>query len=269
MEEGHKATLEKALAKTEEDANVSLRAAQAVLAALRRFRNAAKLGNLKELHMAIEAAEKAEVLLQQQIATSKAGWDLNEETYLADGSFTREVLDTARQKAVSIFERDDRLYCYPVLIRVLPGERAVQIDKVREKRLRPGVLVNHLKELQKRPPRFRPEVFLEALYEAYNTAVKSRAKGLLPNSGIVIPLLEIYDLFTLLPGQSKEYSRQEFARDIYLLDRSGVAATKNGDRVSFPASTGTRIVSRTLSVINEHGEEKGYYGISFSVADKE
>ena len=94
----------------------------------------------------------------------------------------------------------------------------------------------------------------------------SRAKGLLPTSGTVIQLLEIYDLFTLLPGQSKEYSRQEFARDIYLLDRSGVVATKKGARVSFPASTGTRLVSRTLSVINEHGEEKRYYGVSFSAS---
>lgn len=98
-------------------------------------------------------------------------------------------------------------------------------------------------------------------------AVKSRAKGLFPDSGTVIPLLEIYELFTLLPGQAKEYSRHEFARDIYLLDRTGVVATKKGARVSLPAST--RLVSRTLSVINEHGEEKRYYGIAFSAANKE
>lgn len=269
MEETQRATLEKALAKTEQDAEVSLRAAQSVLNALRRFRNAAKLGTLKELHVAIESAEKAEMLLRQQIATSKAGWDFNEEAYLADGSFVREILDTAKQKGLGIYERDERLYCYPVLIRVLPGERAVQINKTREKKLRPVVLVEHLKELQKRPPRFQPKTFLEALYDAYSIALKAREKGLLPASGTVIPLLEVYDLFTLLPGQSKEYSKQEFARDIYLLDRSGEATAKEGARVSFPASTGTRLVSRTLSVINEQGEEKKYYGIAFSAPGKE
>lgn len=267
MQEGYRATLERALAKTEEHANTSLKAAQAVLAALRRFRNAAKTGNLKDLHASVEAAEKAEAVLGQQIAASKAGWDFNEDTYLRDGSFIREILETARQKGVGIFEKDDRLYCYPVLLRVLPSERAVQIDKAREKRLRPAILVNHLQDIQKRPPRFRPEAFLEALYQAYDTAVKSRQKGSLPET--VIPLLEIYELFTLLPGQDKEYSRQEFARDIYLLERSGVVATKKGARVRFPASTGTRVSRLALSVINEHGEEKRYWGISFLAADKE
>lgn len=269
MEEVYKPTLEKALAKTEQDAEMSLKAARAVVASLAKFRNAAKLGTLKELHAAIETAEKTEALLRQQIANTKAGWDFNEEAYLMDGSFIREVLDTAKQKGVSIYERDDRLYCYPVLIRVLPGERAVQINKTKEKKLRPPVLVEHLKELQKKPPRFQPKTFLEALYDAYCVAVKSREKGLLPTSGTVIPLLEIYELFTLLPGQSKEYSKHEFARDIYLLDRSGEVGVRNGAKVSFPASTGTRLVSRTLSVINENGEEKRYYGIAFSAPDKE
>ena len=100
-------------------------------------------------------------------------------------------------------------------------------------------------------------------------AVKSRAKDLVSVSGAVIPLLEIYDLFTLMPGQSREYQKQEFAMDVYRLDRSGVAATKNSAKVSFPASTGTKALSRTISVINEYGEEKRYYGISFSVPGKE
>jgi hypothetical protein len=86
----------------------------------------------------------------------------------------------------------------------------------------------------------------------------------LPLGGTVIPLLEIYELFTLLPNQAKDYSKQGFARDIYLLDRSGVTTTRKGGRVSFPASTGTKTSSRTLSVINERGEEKLYFGISFT-----
>lgn len=269
MEESQRPTLEKALAKTEEDATVCLKAAQAVVAALRRFHKAAKLGALKELHAAIEAAEKAELGLRQQVATSKTGWTFNEDAYFSDGSLISEILATAGKMGVRVYERDDRLYCYPVLVRVLPGERAVKIDKTKERSLRPGVLVNRLKELQKKPPRFQPKTFLEGLYEAYRVAVKSREKGLLPTSGTVIPLLEIYDLFTLLPGHSKDYSTQEFSRDIYLLDRSGEGATRDSARVSFPASTGTKALSRILSVINEHGEEKRYYGIAFSAPSKE
>ena len=268
MEQAIKLSLEKALGKTEEDATVSLKAAQVVVAALKRLRYATRVGDLRELRAAMDGMEKAELALRQQIATAIAGWDFNGETYLANGSFTAEVLAVAEQKGVRIFERDDRLYCYPVLIRVSPAESAILIDKAKERKLRPTVLVNRLKELQKRPPRFRPEAFLEALYETYGKAVKLRGKALF-GSGTVVPLLEIYVLFTLLPGQSKEYSKHEFARDIYLLDRSGVTTTKKGARVSFPASTGTKLASRTLAVINELGEEKKYYGISFSPANKE
>ncbi len=263
MEDTPTRSLEKSLARSESDANASLKIAQAIVLALKKYRNALAVGNLKDLNAAMSEVEKVELALRQQIATTKAGWNFDVDSYLNSGAFIKEVLAAAGQKGVSIFERDDRLYSYPVLVRVIASERQVRIDKKREKRLRPTVLVNNLKELQKKPPRFRPEAFLEALYAAYKKAVQLKGKGL-PISGTVISLLEIYELFTLLPGHSKEYSKQEFARDIYLLDRSGVPATRKGAKVSLPASTGTKIPSRTLSIINENGEEKLYYGISFS-----
>lgn len=255
-------SLENSLAHTESDVAVSLKMAQAVVSAIKKYANALKVGNLKDLQPAVNEIEKAELALRQQIATTKAGWSFDVDTYF-NTAFIKEVLAVAEQKGVRIFERDDRLYCYPVLIRVLPAEWSIQIDKTKEKKLRPSVLVNKLKELQKKPPRFRPEVFLEALYTAYQKALLLKNKGL-PLSGRVITLLEIYELFTLLPGQSREYSKQEFARDIYLLDRSGIVTTRDGSKVSFPASTGTKIPSRTLNVINEYGDEKRYYGIAFT-----
>lgn len=269
MEEGTKPNLEKALARTEEDTNNSLKAAEAVVAALRKSRNATRVGDLKQLRAALDSAEKAEGALRQQVATTKSGWDFNAEVYLADGSFTAEVLELAEQKGVRIFNRDDRLYCYPVLIRVSPADSAVLIDKAKEKRLRPTFLVNHLKELQKRPPPFRPEAFLEALHGAYDKAVKLKGKGLF-SSDAEIPLLEIYELFTLLPGLSREYSRHEFTRDVYLLDRSGVKITKKGAKLVFHFGPATRLSpSRILPIIDENGEVKRYYSISFSPASKE
>jgi hypothetical protein len=266
MEENVTPGLEQALAGSELDAGNSLKAAQLVNAALKKYLKILKEGNLKEIQTALDDIEKAELALRQQIATAREGWNFDIDGYLNSGSFVQEILATAEQKGIRLFERDDRLYCYPVLVRVLPSERAVLIDKTREKRIRPTVLVNHLKELQKQPPRFRPEAFLESLHEAYQKALKitgSYDKNR-PDNGAVVTLLEVYELLTLLPGQSREYSRQEFARDIYLLDRSGVVDTKNKAILSLPASTGTKISSRTFSVINENGEEKRYYGIAFT-----
>jgi len=87
----------------------------------------------------------------------------------------------------------------------------------------------------------------------------------LPETGRAIPLLDIYELFTMLPGQSRDYSKQEFARDIYLLDSSNVTATKSGAEIRFAASTGTK-AGRVISIIDERGEERKYYAVSFTAA---
>src|SRR3990172_8317627 len=253
-------SLEKTLAKTEADADATLKAATAAVSSLKKFRTAAQTGNLRELRKTIETAEQAITALRQQFTNAKEDWNFDEETYLSNKAFTSEILESAEQTGLKIFEQDDRLYCYPFLIRVLPGERSILIDKVRERRLRPSVLVKHLKDLQSKPSRFKPEAFLESLFSAYEIVVAPRGKGLV-YTGIVIALRDIYNLLTLLPGQSREYSRQEFARDIYLLDQSRVTRTKKGFIAAFPASTGTRSATSTITVITQNGHEKKYYGI--------
>jgi hypothetical protein len=221
------------------------------------------VGNLRELQKAIEAAGQAIAELERQFTTAKAGWGFDENTYLSNGLFVKEVLATAAQTGVHISERDDRLYCYPSLIRVLPNDWAVVIDKTRERRLRPSVLVRHLQELQNKPLRFKSEAFLESLYAAYATAVKTRGKDR-RDTGAVVPLVEIYDLLTLLPGQAREYSRQEFARDLYLLDQSGVTTVRNNAVVSFHAARGNEAASKVIPIVTKDGQARAYYGISFT-----
>lgn len=255
--------IEKALAKTEADVDATLKAAASVVSSLKKFRSGVQTGSLRELRKTIESAEQAIAALKQQFINTKEGWNFDSENYIASRAYPEEILETAREMGLKIFEQDERLYCYPFLIRILPNELAVQIDKTKEKRLRPSTLVSHLKALQNKPVRFKPEAFLESLFLAYETLIRSRGKDQV-GKGIVITLLEIYRLLTLLPGQAKEYSRQEFARDIYLLDRSGVTTTKKGVVVSFPASTGTRWTTGTIRVVTQEGQDKRYYGISFS-----
>jgi len=256
-------SLEKALAQTESDADTAFKAAVAVVSAIKKFRGAAHNGDLRELRKTIDATEQAMAVLRQQLTLAKEGWRFDEEAYLSGKDFLSELLLTAQQMGVKIFEQDDRLYCYPFLIRILPNERAILIDKKRERGIRPSILISHLMTLQGKPVRFKPEAFLESLYHAYSIAVSTRPKEH-ANSHVVVPLHEIYDLLTLLPGQSKEYSRQEFSRDIYLLDQSRVTQTKKGSIVSFPASTATKSASGTITVITQAGHEKKYYGISFA-----
>lgn len=261
MEGDHLSGLEKALAKTESDADAAFKTATATVICLKKFRVAAKTGNLRELRKTIESAEQAIFALREQFHKAKEGWTFDEESHLSGRTFLSEILEAAGQIGMKIFEQDDRLYCYPFLIRILPNERSILIDKTRERRLRPSVLVGHLKELQNKPVRFNSKAFLESLYSAYSIAVKTRGKKLIAEP--VVPLVEIYRLLTFLPGLSKDYSRQEFGRDLYLLDQSGIRNTKSGLIVSLHPARGTESASRIIPIVTKNGEVKRYYGISF------
>ncbi len=258
-------SLEAALRRTEADADASLKAAAAVTKTLKRFRSVIHEGNLREVKGALAAVEQALAALQRQAKQTRDGWDFDEAGYFSNGAYTRELLETADRMGVRVFEQDDRLYCFPSLIRVLPTERTVLVDRARERRLRPSLLVEHLRSLQERPARFKPEAFLESLFDAYKVLVRRHGADALAR-GRVERLADIYDLLTLLPGQSKEYSKHEFARDLYLLDRSGVTETRDHYVVSFPASTGTKSAGGVITAITENGQERAYWGIAFTKA---
>jgi hypothetical protein len=124
-------------------------------------------------------------------------------------------------------------------------------------------VVEHLRSLHERPARFKPADFLATLFNAYRVLVQRHGPGALER-GPVERLAQVYELLTLLPGQSREYSRQEFARDLYLLDRSGLTQTRDGFVVSFPASTATKSGRGVITAITESGQERRYWGIAFS-----
>ena len=255
------ASLEQSLARTEADAEATLKAATTVASSIKKFRDAAKKGNLRDLRKTMDAAEQAITALRQQFSNAQVGWDFDEETYLSGRAFHSEILEAATQAGVKLFEQFGMIYCYPYLIRIKPQERSILIDKIIERRLRPSILAKHLKELQNRPVRFKSQAFLECLFAAYSKILVHHREEA---TGKVIKLLDIYQLLTLLPGQSKEYTTEEFARDIYLLDKSGVATTNNGYVLTLvPPSTAGKTSRRSLSVITEEGQEKSYYGISF------
>src|SRR5205807_2288392 len=146
-------------------------------------------------------------------------WDFDDASYLRSGAYAEELVETAARMQLAIYEQDDRLYCYPSLVRVLGAERILLIDRSRERRLRPSLVVQHLLKLRDQPSRFRPDAFLESLFKAYRALVHGHGSARL-DPGPVERLARVYELLTLLPGQSRDYSTHEFARDLYLLDRS-------------------------------------------------
>ena len=255
-------SLEQALAEIEAEAGDLVKTTKQVMASFKKIKDAAKVGDLVKLRKLLEEGKAATLNLGCDFVKTQERLNFDEASYLAGKDFRQELLTTAQQMGVNLYEHDGYLFSYPVLLKILHKERAVSIDRMRESRLRPSVLVKRLKEVQNKPLRFKPQTFLEMLYTAYSIVVAGRGKHLI-GKGTVIPLLELYQLLTLLPWQASEYTRQEFGRDVYLLDKIGTITTKNNHRANFHASTGVRDVSRTLTVIAQGGREKTYYGISF------
>lgn len=251
--------LEAALAATEEQVDAALKATAALTRELKKSKTSAARGQLRDLRRALSAAAVLAGEAARVTESTAGSFGLHEQEYLASGSYAQELLEAADEQDVSMFEADDRLLCYPSLIKVLPGDAAVEIDRRREKRLRPSVLVGLLAAAQARPPRFRSEPFLESLESGYEL-VRSREQR---RDGAVVRLVDVWGVLTLLPGQQRDYTRPEFARDLYLLDSSGVRVAKSGRVLRWQASSGTR-GSGTLTTVAQTGQQQLYWGISFT-----
>src|SRR5271166_6826785 len=167
---------------------------------------------------------------------------------------------TLRRNAINadMFERNGRLYCFPLLLRIDANQSAVRIGRKIERKIRPSELVRLLARAQKRPQRFREQAFLDLVWRAYRRLVEREWNGTDP--GRVVALIDLHDTLTLLPGS--DYPQEEFARDLLLLDRHPDLRTRSGERFEFPHGTTTKGI-KPLIVYDEKGTERVYYGIRF------
>ena len=255
--------LEGALDTTESALDAALRTAAALTRELKKAKTAAATGQVRELRRSLAATAELGDRLGEAAEGARSSYDVDEAGYLGSGDYAKELLAVAAERGVAMFEEDDRLLCYPSLLRIVPGDAVVEIDRRRERRLRPSVLIDRLAAAQSRPPRFRAEPFLESLLAGYELVVAREDKK--PDA--VVRLDAVWGVLTLLPGQAKDYTKPEFARDLYLLDQSGATVTKSGRSLRWHASTGTRGAG-VLTTVARSGQQQRYWGVSFSEAEQ-
>lgn len=250
--------LEAALAATQERVEVAQQAAALAARELKKARVAAGVGQVRDLRRALSAAADAARALAKEAEQAAASYAFDDSEHLASGGYARELLAAAGEAGLAMVEDDDRLLCYPSLVRLLPGDAALEIDRRRERRLRPSVVVAALAAAQARPPKGRPEALLESLLGAYELLAAGSDR-----SDPVLRLDALWQALTLLPGAARDYSKPEFARDLYLLDQSGHATSKSGRGLRFHASSGTRGAG-VLTTVARTGQQQRYWGVSFS-----
>lgn len=251
-------TLEGALQAVERDADAAIRALGAALRAAKKARSAAAGGQIRELQQAMEAAVGLAAEASGAVDDLRAGWRFDVGGWFASGEYAKELLASAAEAGVQAFEADERILCYPAIVQVSAADATVALDKKKDRRIRPSVVVRHLAALQERPAKFKPDAFIETLAAAYDYVVG--AKRL--RQGVAAKLVDVHKVLTLLPGAARDYTRQEFARDIYLLDQSGVVKVKDGRRMTLPASAMTR-GGGVLTTVARSGQTKVYAGLAF------
>ncbi len=253
---------EKGFADTERAAALTAKSAADVAKFAKQLEKAAKVGSINALKKAQTDLNAALSALRQEVANTSSAWPFQsreEETYLKE-SYSTELREVAATKGLEIYEQDERLIAPPLMVRVLPPNLAVRIDKKQVSTVRPSHLVSLLVAEQKKPARFNSNAFLNSVYSAYNKLVRDRPaiSSVGESRGHTISLSEIYELFTIAPGSAREYSRTDFARDLYRLETEGLKETRSGAKVYFHSGRQSNI-----SFVDPKGSIITYHGIEF------
>ena len=249
---------EEACEQSEKAAQAAEQAARRLVTAARSLAKAAADGDVSRIRRASERLSQEADAARQGALDAGAAWPLDpqaEEQCLRE-EYSGELLASAEQSGLKMQRHDGALVAYPVVVRVVPGQRAVTINRKKVSALRPSRVIARIRAIQNHRLTGSPQAFLESLFFAYRLL----AQG--DRTGAAVSLTEIFRILTLLPGT--EYTKEDFARDLLGLDRSGTNATRQGARVSFPASTGTRDARNAFLCVTAEGETVPFYAIKFT-----
>lgn len=253
------AGLDAALAAMEEAIASAQAKANALATALKRARKAAEAGKISELEKALAALHERADAASAEASDLAAQWTFDAKAYL-DAGYLKELREAAAAGGLSIHEKDGRLYAFPLALRIEKNDAAVRIGKKIERSIRPAALVKILATAQKRPMRFSEEKFLDLLYKTYVKVTRHDWDKRTSGQGLAIPLIEIHETLTLLPGT--DYSLEEFGRDLLLLSRRPELRTRDGASLRFPGSALARRAP-PIKVYDEEGRKRAFVGLAF------
>jgi hypothetical protein len=249
-------TLEATLTAVQEAADRALTSSADLTRLIKQARSAATTGKLPDLAKALAQTRQQLALIQERLTALEETWSFDAREHFDTGAYARELLAEIERQELRPVERDGRILCYPSILRIVAGEQALEVDRKKERRVRPSFVAAELKKHAGRKTGMKPELMIEILYRAWEPLV-SRQKG-----ARVVRAIDIFDLLTQLP-QAREYSKPEFARDLLQLDMSLIRETKAGHRLSLRADTAAR-GSGVLYAVTPDGEIRIYSGVEFS-----
>jgi len=253
--------LETSLAELEARLEVAERSLKQASAALRNALDAARKGRLKELPKLLAAGGEAARGFADRAVEAEHSWSFPVETHLSSEDYLAEVRRLANDSGLAnVRVVDGQLFSYPLIVKVDARDVSLRLGKKVHRELRPSRLVRTLQEARSHPVKENLGPVLQMIEKAYLRLTHGE-------TGKAVPIADVHELLTLLPGTEKQYTQLDFVADIYRLDRNGPHVTKSGRRLDLPASTSAR-GGRGTRFITESGEEKLYSSIRFAEVTK-
>src|SRR5260370_654075 len=173
------------------------RLGKAVVSAIARARTATKVGRMSELAKGLDEISRRISEARSAADGVSDDWRFDTHAYMSDGRFLEDLKAAAAYHGLSLFEKDGRIYCFPLLLRVDAQEHAVKIGRRLERRIRPRELARLLGAAQKRPQRFSESQFLELLYRTWRRLVGSGWRG--TGVGPAVALGDLHETLTRRP----------------------------------------------------------------------
>jgi len=195
----------------------AIREIESLMAAARRLRTEIRVGKVSEIGKMLPQVQRRAEEVASTARDLARSWTFDASDYLANGGYLQELTEAAKAAKLELFERDGRIYCFPLLLRIEAKNSAIRVGRKLERRIRPRELVRILETAQKRPQRFKESQFLDFLYKIYQRLVAPDWRRSKRDLGPAILLTDLYETATLLPGS--DYPMDEFARDLLLLAR--------------------------------------------------
>ena len=209
-------------------------------------------GNLSELRKNLAALEDAQEQLRQRIAGAREALEgFDAVAYLADGDFSRELLEACAGKGIDVKGEKGVYEMFPFKLRILAdgeGRGEVYLDKKKLSSCRPAYVAETIRERQARlyAAPFRENAFMGELAEAYAVAcLRASAR-----EGSTQSLTKIYKCLAPTARARKDYDMLSYAFDLARLYERGPESwvTKDGRRYTFGTSregNGIRVLSRS------------------------
>lgn len=253
-------SLEAALEELDRKVKNAEAAASALAKALKRAGVLSKAGNVAQLERQFAALPDLRRSVADAVGELDGSWTFGTREHLESG-YAAELLAAAQEAGLSLFEKDGRLFAFPYIIRLLPGDSAIRIGPATERAIRPKVVIDKLKALVGRPQKTSEARFLELLYKAYQRLAGADWRRVEQGSGPEVRLTDIHEIITLLP--SADYSPEEFGRDLLLLDRQAELNTRDGASFILGGSAMGR-GGKKIVIYDEVGNTREFIAIKFT-----